>query len=62
MNCHFFQVRSKSAKETLTKRARDSMRELMIKIKTSSSKSTNEIQAKYDELKSKMTTEPETEE
>jgi dynein heavy chain len=62
MNTHFFQVRTKNVKETLIKRAKGIMKALTAKIKSSSKKTVKEIQQKYDDLKTKMTTEPETEE
>lgn len=62
MNCHFFQIKTKALKETLVKRAKDIMKAVMQKINSQSSKAIKEIQLKYDNLKVKMTTEPQTEE
>ena len=62
MNCHFFQIRTKSVKATLIKSAKEIMKALMAKINSSSSKTVQEIQEKYDSLITKMTTEPQSEE
>lgn len=61
MNCHFFQIRTEKAKETLTKRAKTIRKALLAKIYNSSCKKVTHIQTKYDNLKTKMTTDPETE-
>ena len=61
-NCHFFQIRTEKIKATLIGRAQDRIKEIKKKINEQTVKFVKEIQNKYEDLKKKMTTEPESEE